>query len=129
MSAIILGVIFLAVCYLAAMIWSALPYALIGVVIAVIVYKAMLNNYKNNVIKAEIIDEQPIIKRVAENTGFTVSYGRGLSTHNHYRYKNAVTGKKVKFKLYWREGKTEMLTVKDDSATYKILIEKVVANY
>lgn len=129
MGSIIFGIVFLVVCYLAAMIWSALPYALIiGVVVAIIAWivrKKLLDDYRENVEKAEIINEEPIIKRVAENTGYTISYGRGLSTHNHYRYKNVVTGKRVKFMVYWKSGLRETVVCKEGSATYNILITKV----
>lgn len=129
MGSIILGIVFLLVCYLAIFVWYALPYALIiAIVAAIIVWivrKKLLDNYRENVEKAEIISEEPIIKRVAENTGYTVSYGRWLSTHNHYRYKNVVTGKRIKFMVYWKSGLRETVVCKEHSATYNILITKV----
>ena len=106
MFSILLGIVFLLVCYLAIFLWNALPYILVGACViafvSMIIYLAVLNNYKTKIVKAVILDKEPIIKRVAENTGYTISYGRSLSSHEHYRYKNVITGVRVKFITFWK---------------------------
>ena len=125
---LIVAIIFLCVCALGIFLWYAWPYILvIGVILAItisLVCKARLKNIEKGVVKAEVVDETPIIERVAENTGYTVSYGRGISSHNHYRYKNVKTGDRVSFSVTWKNGKKEVIECKKDSATYKRLIVK-----
>lgn len=81
-------------------------------------------NIDNNALKVTVIDETPIIKRQAENTGYTVSYGRGISSHEHYRYRNVITGYIVTFKVEWCNGREEIIKCKKDDAFYKYLIVK-----
>lgn len=74
-----------------------------------------------------VLDEKPIIKRKAENTGYTVSYGRGISSHEHYQYRDVITGYDVTFDVVWKDGRNEQIKCKKDSATYNRLIEKTKA--
>ena len=76
------------------------------------------------VVKARVVEETPIIERVAENTGYTVGYGKHLTCHEHYRYRNVVTGYDVKFVVTFANGKEGIMTCKKDSAEYNILIKK-----
>lgn len=103
--------------------------AIIVVIVTILIsLKARLKRLENidkNAVKVSIIDETPIIRRQAENTGYTVSYGRGISSHNHYRYRNVITGYIITFKVVWSSGKEEIIKCKKDDAFYKRLMNKV----
>lgn len=125
---ILLGLALLAVCglviFVAEFWWILLILVAISVAVALIILCAYRTKI-SDVVSAEVIDEKPITERVAENIGYTVGYGRWLSAREHYRYKNVVTGYKVKFVVTLRNGKKEVLTCKKDGITYNALIVKV----
>ena len=83
------------------------------------------NNHIKKIIKAEIISEEPIIGRVSEKTGHTNSYGRYYSYHEHYRYRDAITGYNVKFAVEFIDGKKGTKICKKDGFTYNKLIKKI----
>lgn len=104
----------------------ALIVIIVTVSIALGARKRRLENMDNNISSVSVIDETPIIRRQAENTGYTVSYGRRISSHEHYRYRNVVTGHIVTFKVVWRNGKEEIIKCKKDDVFYKRLINKTI---
>ena len=76
------------------------------------------------VVKAQIVGEEPIIERISENVGHTTSYGRYLSYHEHYRNKNVITGYNIKFVVEYKNGKRGVITCQKDSSTYNKLITR-----
>jgi hypothetical protein len=88
------------------------------------VFKDELNRLKKDAVSAEIVSREPIVERVAENTGYTVGYSKYLSCHEHYRYKNVVTGYKVSFDVLFKDGKRETIVCNEGSKKYKVLINK-----
>ena len=104
---------------------------LIGVIV---VMTAVISNiateeknqrYAFDVIKTQILEVKPIIERQAENTGCSVGYGKHLSYHEHYRYRDVVVGEKVVFLVFWDKGGTSEVECKKDDDVYKKLIRKV----
>ena len=129
MKSIILGVVFLFVCCIAIGIWYVLPCLFIAVLVSIpigiIIYCITTSRYKNAVVETEIINIEPIIERHAENTGYSVGYGKRLTYHEHYRYKDVKTGDKVTFRVKWKEGNTNTITCKKGDSTYKRLYAKL----
>lgn len=129
MSSIFWGIIFLLVCGVAIGLWSVLPYLLIAVAIGLIVYAilyfVLMNRYKNAVVATEIIKVEPIIEKQAENTGYSVGYGKYLTYHDHYRYRDVKTGDKVTFRVWWKDGSENTITCKKGDSTYKQLYAKL----
>jgi hypothetical protein len=76
------------------------------------------------VVAAEVVSREPITERVAENTGYTVGYSKYLSCHEHYRYKNVVTGYKVTFDVLFKDGSLETIVCNEGSKKYNVLINK-----
>lgn len=101
--------------------WVLLIFVGIGVVVAIPLLLAEYSKLQN-VVKAKIVSEEPIVEQICENTGHTTSYGRHLSYHEHYRNRNVITGYNVKFVVEYKNGKRGTITCKKDSATYDRLI-------
>ena len=97
---------------------------LIFFVIKLLQHDMKTNDIRFNTVRAEIISEEPEIKRVTEKDGYSVGYGKHLSYHEHYRYKDVVTGYKVKFKLHLKGGGTRIVECHKDDLIYKQLITK-----
>ena len=108
--------------------WVLLIFAAM-LFVAILIYwgvsKHELEYLKNNLVKAKIVSSEPIVERRAENTGYTVSYGRYLSSHEHYRYRNVITGHNVTFRCYFKDGKDKLWSCKEGSNEYNIMIAKV----
>jgi hypothetical protein len=102
-----------------------LPFLLIGLIIfgivAATVYFARYSSYKNDVVKAEIIGEDPIFERVAENVGYT----KGVIQHDHYVYRNVQVGEKISFLVTYRDNTTKRVVCKKGSSFYNVLLTKV----
>jgi hypothetical protein len=130
MGEILFAIALLAICGIAIFLWYALPYIIIigviVVIIALLVYNAVLNNYKQNVIRAELISQTPIIERQAENTGYSVGYGRYISSREYYRYKNVITGYKTKFDVVFKDGNSRIIECKEGGGVYRILVSKTI---
>ena len=97
---------------------------LIFFVIKLLQHDAKTNDIRFNTVRAEIISEVPEIKQVAEKDGYSVGYGKHYSYHEHYRYRDEVTGYKVRFKLYLKDGRTRIVDCHKDDLIYKQLITK-----
>lgn len=121
--------IFGLICVVLVALYEALPFILIfgaiGAIVGAIAYYLVLRRYETKVIETEIIDEKPIIERRAEETGYTISYGRSLSGHRHYRYKDVQVGEKVKFEVTWIDNKITYVTCKRGDETFKRLYRKL----
>lgn len=122
---LILGLI----CVVLVAIWEALPFILvfaaIGGIVGAVAYYLVLRRYETKVAKTKIIDKKPIIKQQAEETGYTISYGRRLSGHRHYRYKDVQVGEEVEFEVTWIDGRVTYVTCKRGSETFKRLYRKL----
>ena len=129
METLFLGIIFVAVCGIAIVLWQMLPILLIataiGLIVFAILYFAMMKRYENAVVETEIIKIEPIIEKQAENTGYTVGYGKRLSYHEHYRYRDVKTGDRVTFRVTWNDGSVNTITCKKSDGTYKRLYSKL----
>lgn len=125
----ILAIIILAICCLLMLVWEFLPIILVVaavcLVVGVIICCSILRRYETKVVETKIIDEKPIIERRAEETGYTISYGRSLSGHRHYRYKDVQVGEEIKFEVTWIDGKVSYVTCKRGSETFKRLYRKL----
>jgi Zn-dependent protease with chaperone function len=124
--AIVVGVIYLLVQF-----WWVFLILLLLAVLAGMLYfwasRRMLNRLKEEVIRAELINSEPIVERIAEKTGYSIGYGRYLSSREYFRYRDVVTGHKVKFACYYRNGEHNVRTCKKGSQEYNILISKTAA--
>ena len=122
--AIVVGVIYLLIQF-----WWVFLILLLLAVLAGMLYfwasKRMLNRLKEEVIRTELINSEPIVERIAEKTGYSIGYGRYLSSRDYYKYKNVITGHKVVFRCYYSNGERKVRTCKKDSAEYNVLISKV----
>lgn len=98
---------------------------LLAAIIYAIARTCELNRLETEVILARIISREPIIERVSEKTGYSNGYGRYLSSREYYRYKNVITGYKVKFDVSLRNGKRKIIECNEDSSDYNKLIVKV----
>ena len=125
MGTIIFAIIFLLVCGLAIVAWEILPFVLIGVVVGIIAYRIILKIYEKKVVETEIIHEEPIIKRQAENTGYSIGYGKNLSYREYYKYRDVQVGEKVKFKVVWDNGNITTEVCNRGDAMFKRLYRKL----
>lgn len=125
MSAIILGIIFVVVCGLAIVIWEALPIILGAVAVGLIAYLIVLIVLNKKIIETEIIKSEPIMGRRAENTGYSIGYGKSLSYREHYRYKNVQVGERVTFRILWSGGNVTTIVCNSGDAIYKRLYRKL----
>ena len=125
MSSIILGIIFLVVCCIGIALWYAWPYLLIaigvGVVVGLTVHCITIRRYETGIIETEIIRVEPITKREAQNTGYSVGYGY----YEHYEYVDVKVGDKVTFRAKWKDGRETTITCKKGDSTYRILYKKL----
>ncbi len=105
-------------------VWIALPFIVAIGIIAWARYDIRLKQYEKNVIETEIIRTEPIIENRAEKVGSSVGYGRTLTYHEHYQYKDVKVGEKVTFRVKWNNGKISTITCKSGDATYTRLRKK-----
>ena len=101
--------------------WVLLIFIGIGLFVAILFFVIEQSMLKR-VVKATVIDEEPIIEQVSEKTGHTTSYGRGLCYHEHYRYRNVVTGYNVTFAVEYKNGSRNEITCRKNSGKYNKLI-------
>ena len=125
MSSIILGILFIIVCLVAIGISYVLPALLIGIIggsiIGLVVYCAVMIRYKTGVVETQIIKIEPIVKRQAQNTGYSVGYGY----YEHYEYVDVKVGDEITFRVKWKNGYTNTITCKKGDSTYKRLYKKL----
>ena len=129
---ILLAIIFLLVCgaiYIAIAYWWVL-LIVVGVALLVgllcwICWNDVLKQLEKTVVRTELINSEPIVERQAENTGFSVGYGRHISSREYYRYRNVITGYNITFRCYFNDGKVGARKCKEGSREYNILIAKV----
>ncbi len=129
---ILFAIVFLLICGVVVFIiqywWILLIFVgmlFLAAIIYLIFRNIELKQLRNDVVGAEIISREPIVKQVCENTGHTTSYGRYLSYHEHYRNRNVITGYKVKFKVIFNNGSCKIIECNENSGDYKILITKM----
>lgn len=129
MSSIILGIVFLLICCIAIGLWSILPFLLVGIIVGAIggitVHYITMKRYENAVVETEIIRIEPITKKQAENTGYSVGYGKHFTYHEHYQYNDIKVGDRVTFRVKWKEGNENTITCKKGDSTYKRLYQKL----
>jgi hypothetical protein len=101
--------------------WILLIFIGMGLFVAILFFVIEQSMIKR-VVKATVIGEEPIIEQVSEKTGHTTSYGRGLSYHEHYRYRNVVTGYNVTFAVEYKNGSRNEITCRKNSGKYNKLI-------
>lgn len=121
--AIIVGVVYLLVQFW----WVFLllfVLLILGLIVYYFIHQRTLKRLQEEVVHAEIINSEPIVERVAEKTGYSIGYGRHLSSREYFRYKDVVTGHKIKFVCYYRNGEHDIRTCKQGSAEYNVLISK-----
>ena len=94
------------------------------VIIGVLAMRSAFSKRIDEVVYARIIDEEPIINRVSEKSGYSIGYGRHLSFHDHYEYRDVITGYRVRFSVVFRNGTRDMIVCRKDSDEYKKLLEK-----
>lgn len=121
--------IFGLICFLLVVAWETLPVILVvaavGGIVGAIIYCLILRRYETKVTETKIIDEKPIIERRPEETGYTISYGKRLSGHRHYRYRDVQVGEEVKFEVTWIDNKITYVTCKRGDETFKRLYRKL----
>ena len=125
MSTIIFGIIFVVVCGLAIVVWEALPIILVAVAIGLIAYLIVLIVLNKKIVETEIISSEPIMGRRAENTGYSIGYGKSLSYREYYKYKNVQVGERVTFRILWDSGNTTTAVCNSGDAMYKRLYRKM----
>ena len=86
--------------------------------------KDTIERLEKKVVRAEVVKSEPIVKRKAEKTGFSINYGKSISSRDYYRYRNVVTGYKVTFACYFEDGSSNLHTCNQGSREYNILIAK-----
>ena len=89
------------------------------------VYVFVMYLLEKYVVEAKIIKVEPIIKRQAEQTGYSIGYGANYTYHEHYRYRNVKVGERVTFRIKWCSGGVGSVTCKRDGETFNILYPKV----
>ncbi len=125
MSSLILGILFILVCFAVIGLWHILPFLLFGVfagvIIGVVIYFVIMRRYETAVIETEIIKIEPVVKRQEQNTGYSVGYGY----YEHYEYVDVKVGDKVTFRVKWKDGYTNTITCKKGDSTFKRLYKKL----
>lgn len=76
----------------------------------------------NRVERAELIEEIPVYKEKAENTGYSISW-RGYR-RDYYRYKNVIDHYKCVFKVVYLNGETGTIKCRKNDYKYNKLIRK-----
>jgi hypothetical protein len=108
--------------------WVLLIAAIVPLVVTIVFLACSASETKRletDVVEAKVISEEPIVERVAEKTGYSIGYGRYLSSRDYFRYKNVITGYKVKFAVQFKDGKHKLIECNKDSKEYSVLIFKV----
>lgn len=93
--------------------------------IVLIVSLCDLQHLKKDVVSTEIISKEPIVERIAENTGYSIGYGRHLSSRRYYRYRDVITGYKVKFNVFFKDGGCKVIECDEGSEKYNILFARL----
>jgi hypothetical protein len=105
-------------------IYIALPIIFALGIIAWARYSIRLKQYENNVVETEIIKREPIMENRSEKVGSSITYGRTISYHEHFKDVTVQVGEKVTFRVKWNNGKVSNITCKGGDATYTRLREK-----
>ena len=125
MGTIIFGIVFVVICGLGIVVWEFLPIILVAVAIGLIAYLIVLIVLNKKIVETEIINSEPIMGRRAENTGYSIGYGKSLSYREHYRYKNVQVGERVTFRVLWNSGNVTTLVCNSGDMMYKMLYRKM----
>jgi hypothetical protein len=88
-------------------------------------YVFVMYLFEKCVAETEIIRVEPIVKKQAESTGCSVGYGKYLTYHEHYRYRNVKVGDRVTFRIKWNNGSFGTVTCKKDGETFNRLYPKL----
>lgn len=126
---ILLALAFLLLCgliYVVIEFWWVLVIIIAVVGIVALILWIAYNKSLDRVVSAEIIGKEPIVERQAENTGYSIGYGRHLSSREYYRYRNVITGYEITFKVRYADGKQGIIKCRENSATYNKLITLAV---
>ena len=102
-----------------------LGFAILLAILLAVFHFLNLRNLEKNVVSSELISREPIIERVSENTGYSIGYGKYLSYHDHYRYKNVITGYKVRFRVVYNNSKVDIVECIEGSAEYNKLMTHI----
>lgn len=93
------------------------------IVIIYCIYDKALKKKISRVVRARIVSKQPIFKTITEQTGFTRSYGRYYSYHEHFRDREVIVGYRVIFSVEYENGERDTITCKEDSYAYNQLVK------
>ena len=105
--------------------WFMLPIIFALGIIAWARFDIRLKQYEKDVVEAEIIKREPIIENRSEKVGSSITYGRTISYHEHYKDVTVQVGEKITFRVKWNNGKVSNITCKGGDATYTRLRETV----
>ncbi len=125
MRTIIYGAMFVVVCALAIVVLEFLPIILIAVAIGLIAYSIVSIVLNKKIVETEIINSEPIMGKRAENTGYTIGYGKSLSYREHYKYKNVQVGERVTFRVLWNNGNVTTQVCNSGDEMYKRFYRKL----
>lgn len=103
---------------------TMIAIGLIGLILFFI-YVFVLHLLKKYVVEAKVIKVEPIIKRQAEQTGYSIGYGANYTYHEHYRYRNVKVGERITFRIKWCSGGVGSVTCKRDGEIFEILYPKI----
>ena len=78
----------------------------------------------NRVERAELIEEIAVYKKVAERTGFSVSWD-WRHGRDYYRYKNVIDHYKCVFSVVYKDGSTGTIRCRKYDYKYNKLIRKI----
>lgn len=76
----------------------------------------------NRVERAELIEEIPVYKEKAENTGYSISWSG--YRRDHFRYRNVIDHYKCVFKVVYMNGETGTIKCRKNDYKYNKLIRK-----
>ena len=129
MEAIFVGIILLIVVGIITFImenWAVILSLIVLAVIASIVYIIKERKNIDNVISARIIGSKDIFEKRTEEDGYSVGYhGDDFSYMTHYRTQDVFVGRDVTFSVVYEGGKTDIITCREGSENYTILMRKV----
>lgn len=94
----------------------------VAVTVFVLIWKEQ-KRLANNVVRAKLIEEVAVYKRVIEHTGFSIGFG-WRSGRDYYRYKNVLDHYECVFRVIYKNGEEDTITCVKDSTLYNELIFK-----
>ena len=111
--------------------WLPILLGILGIILLTAIIYAIIvaveNERLKQIVSARVFSRQPIVETVSEKTGFTRSYGRYYSYHEHFRDKDVVTGHRVSFSVEYQNGERDTITCKEGGRTYRKLNEIALA--